>query len=255
MAKTTTNISNITFEDLGNLVLPLPGLDDQLKIIDELNRYQEMIVGAKKIVNNYLPKLPSYEIVVSTFLNDEELFEILSGGTPSTKNPDYWGGDISWITLADLPQEEYVTTIDTSIRTITKEGLDNSSAKMLPVGAIVVSTRATIGRVGIVKNPLATNQGFKSVLIKKSDVVIPEFLALLLREKTEEMEFLASGATFKEISKFNFGKIEIELPSLDEQKRILLKIHEEESFVKPAKKVIEVFRSKIETVINKVWEE
>lgn len=255
VAKTTTNISNITFEDLGNLVLPLPGLDDQLKIIDELNRYQEMIVGAKKIVNNYLPKLPSYEIVVSTFLNDEELFEILSGGTPSTKNPDYWGGDISWITLADLPQEEYVTTIDTSIRTITKEGLDNSSAKMLPVGAIVVSTRATIGRVGIVKNPLATNQGFKSVIIKKSDVVIPEFLALLLREKTEEMEFLASGATFKEISKFNFGKIEIELPSLDEQKRILLKIHEEESFVKPAKKVIEVFRSKIETVINKVWEE
>jgi len=90
VAKTTTNISNITFEDLGNLVLPLPGLDEQLKIIDELNRYQEIIVGAKKIVNNYLPKLPSYEIVVSTSLNDSELFDIQSGGTPSTKNPDYW---------------------------------------------------------------------------------------------------------------------------------------------------------------------
>lgn len=255
VAKTTTNISNITFEDLGNLVLPLPRLDYQLKIIDELNRYQEMIVGAKKIVNNYLPKLPSYEIVVSTSLNDSELFEIISGGTPSTKNPDYWGGDISWITLADLPQEEYVTNIDKSVRTITKKGLDNSSAKMLPVGAIVVSTRATIGRVGIVKHPLATNQGFKNVIIKKPDVVIPEFLALLLKEKTEEMEFLASGATFKEISKFNFGKIKVELPSLDEQKRILLKIHEEESFVKPAKKVIEVFEHKIDTVINKVWGE
>lgn len=255
VAKTTTNISNITFEDLGNLVLPLPRLDYQLKIIDELNRYQEIIVGAKKIVNNYLPKLPSCEIVVSTSLNDAELFDILSGGTPSTKNPDYWGGDIPWITLADLPQEEYVTTIDTSVRTITKKGLDNSSAKMLPAGAIVVSTRATIGRVGIVKHPLATNQGFKNVIIKKPNVVIPEFLALLLREKTEEMEFLASGATFKEISKFNFGKIKIELPSLDEQKRILLKIHEEESFVKPAKKVIEVFERKKDTVINKVWGE
>lgn len=255
VAKTTTNISNITFEDLGNLVLPLPRLDYQLKIIDELNRYQEIIVGAKKIVNNYLPKLPSYEIVVSTSLNDAELFDIMSGGTPSTKNPDYWGGDIPWITLADLPQEEYVTTIDTSVRTITKKGLDNSSAKMLPAGAIVVSTRATIGRVGIVKHPLATNQGFKNVIIKKPNVVIPEFLALLLREKTEEMEFLASGATFKEISKFNFGKIKIELPSLDEQKRILLKIHEEESFVKPAKKVIEVFERKKDTVINKVWGE
>lgn len=255
VAKTTTNISNITFEDLGNLVLPLPRLDDQLKIIDELNRYQEMIVGAKKIVNNYLPKLPSYEIFVSTSLNDSKLFEIMSGGTPSTKNPDYWGGDIFWITLADLPQEEYVTTIDKSVRTITKKGLDNSSAKMLPVGAIVVSTRATIGRVGIVKHPLATNQGFKNVIIKKPDVVIPEFLALLLKEKTEEMEFLASGATFKEISKFNFGKIKVELPSLDEQKRILVKIHEEESFVKPAKKVIEVFENKIDTAINKVWGE
>ncbi|WP_085875687.1 N-6 DNA methylase [Peptoniphilus vaginalis] len=255
VAKTTTNISNITFEDLGNLVLPLPRLDDQLKIIDELNRYHEMIVGAKKIMNNYLPKLPSYEIFVSTSLNDSKLFEIMSGGTPSTKNPDYWGGDIFWITLADLPQEEYVTTIDKSVRTITKKGLDNSSAKILPVGAIVVSTRATIGRVGIVKHPLATNQGFKNVIIKKPDVVIPEFLALLLKEKTEEMEFLASGATFKEISKFNFGKIKVELPSLDEQKRILVKIHEEESFVKPAKKVIEVFENKIDTAINKIWGE
>ena len=255
VAKTTTNISNITFEDLGNLVLPLPGLDDQLKIIDELNRYQEIIVGAKKIVNNYLPKLPSYEIIVTTSLNDSKLFDIQSGGTPSTKNPDYWDGDICWITLADLPQEEYVTTIDTSIRTITKKGLDNSSAKMLPVGAIVVSTRATIGRVGIVKQPLATNQGFKNVVIKNPDVVMPEFLALLLREKTEEMELLASGATFKEISKFNFGKIEVALPSLDEQKRILLKIHGEESLVEPAKKLVEVFQSKIETVINKVWGE
>lgn len=248
------NINNINCTI--NLVeVPLPSIEIQKQIVDELDGYMEIIKGANKIIRNYIPKLPEYKESTRTLLNDVELFEIVGGGTPDTKNQDYWNGDISWITLADLPQEQYITVINDSERKVTKLGLDHSNAKVLPVGAIVVSTRATIGRVGITKTPLATNQGFKSIIVKNTDMVLPEFLALLLREKTAEMEFLASGATFKEISKSNFEKIEVALPSVDEQKRILLKIHEEQSLVEPAKKLIEVFQSKIETVINKVWGE
>lgn len=248
------NINNIN-STINLVEIPLPSIEIQKQIVDELDGYMEIIKGANKIIRNYIPKLPEYKESTRTLLNDVELFEIVGGGTPDTKNQDYWNGDISWITLADLPQEQYITVINDSERKVTKLGLDHSNAKVLPVGAIVVSTRATIGRVGITKTPLATNQGFKSIIVKNTDMVLPEFLALLLREKTAEMEFLASGATFKEISKSNFEKIEVALPSVDEQKRILLKIHEEQSLVEPAKKLIEVFQSKIETVINKVWGE
>lgn len=248
------NINNIS-STINLVEIPLPSIEIQKQIVDELDGYMEIIKGANKIIRNYIPKLPEYKESTRTLLNDVELFEIVGGGTPDTKNQDYWNGDISWITLADLPQEQYITVINDSERKVTKLGLDHSNAKVLPVGAIVVSTRATIGRVGITKTPLATNQGFKSIIVKNTDMVLPEFLALLLREKTAEMEFLASGATFKEISKSNFEKIEVALPSVDEQKRILLKIHEEQSLVEPAKKLIEVFQSKIETVINKVWGE
>lgn len=248
------NINNIS-STINLVEIPLPSIEIQKQIVDELDGYMEIIKGANKIIRNYIPKLPEYKESTRTLLNDVELFEIVGGGTPDTKNQDYWNGDISWITLADLPQEQYITVINDSERKVTKLGLDHSNAKVLPVGAIVVSTRATIGRVGITKTPLATNQGFKSIIVKNTDMVLPEFLALLLREKTAEMEFLASGATFKEISKSNFEKIEVVLPSVDEQKRILLKIHEEQSLVEPAKKLIEVFQSKIETVINKVWGE
>lgn len=248
------NINNIN-STINLVEIPLPSIEIQKQIVDELDGYMEIIKGANKIIRNYIPKLPEYKESTRTLLNDVELFEVVGGGTPDTKNQDYWNGDISWITLADLPQEQYITVINDSERKVTKLGLDHSNAKVLPVGAIVVSTRATIGRVGITKTPLATNQGFKSIIVKNTDMVLPEFLALLLREKTAEMEFLASGATFKEISKSNFEKIEVALPSVDEQKKILLKIHEEQSLVEPAKKLIEVFQSKIETVINKVWGE
>lgn len=99
-------------------------------------------------------------------LGDERYFSVCSGGTPSSTKPDYWNGDINWITLADLPAEKIVTEIKQSERKITKDGLDNSKAKLVPINTVVVSTRATIGRVGIARTELATNRGFKNITNK-----------------------------------------------------------------------------------------
>lgn len=155
--------------------------------------------------------------------------------------------------MADLPVENHVTHIYSSLRKITAEGLEHSNAKLLPKDTVVVSSRATIGRIGIAKEPLATNQGFKNVIIKKKDVVLPEFLALMLREKVDEMNALASGATFKEISKTNFESLSISVPALEEQKKILDQIHYEQSLIEPSKKLIEVFSAKIENRIKEIW--
>ena len=232
--------------------IPVPPLEVQRSIIAELEGYQNIISCAKQIIASYVPRLPQYE-GETVSLGSAKLFDIQSGGTPSSTESGYWNGDIDWITLADLPPEDYVTEIKSSVRKITQEGLNHSSAKLLPAGTVVVSTRATIGRVGIARVPLATNQGFKNVIIKNTNIITPEFLALLLRNKTDEMNNLASGATFREISRSNFATLAVKIPPLDDQQKILSRIKHEQSLIEPSRKLIEIFTAKTEARIKELW--
>ena len=248
------NINNIS-STINSIRIPLPSIDVQHQIISELDGYKKIICSSQNVLNSYCPRIPSYEAHLNTTLGDTSLFEVFSGGTPDSKNASYWNGDINWITLIDLPANNYVTKIHSSERKITEEGLSHSSAKLLPTGTVVVSSRATIGRVGIAQKPLATNQGFKNVVIKNTDIILPDFLALILRDKKDEMEALASGATFKEISKTNFEKIEVSIPCMEDQKKILSSIEYEYSLIEPSKKLAEVFTEKINAKINEIWGE
>jgi len=174
-------------------------------------------------------------------LGDEKYFTIYSGGTPSSANPNYWGGGINWITLADLPAENLVTKISKTERAISAEGLENSNAKLLPVNSVVVSSRATIGRVGIVKTELATNQGFKNIVIRDPSLVLPEYLAFVLIGKRDEMLSLASGATFKEISKESFGTIQVPLPPLAKQQQIVNELEGYRQMIDSARSIVEKY--------------
>ena len=91
-------------------------------------------------------------------LGDASLFRVESGGTPKSDVDEYWGGGIAWATLVDLPATDFITQITATQRTISEKGLRESSAKMIPANSVIVSTRATIGRIGINRVPLATNQ-------------------------------------------------------------------------------------------------
>lgn len=248
------NINNIS-STINAIRIPLPSIEKQLEIVKELDEYQQIVSGARAVVRAYRPHLPEYEKKISLRLDNTDVFEIQSGGTPDSKAPEYWDGNINWITLSDLPADDYLTEIYSSIRKITQAGLDNSSAKLLPAETVVVSTRATIGRVGIARVPLATNQGFKNVIVKDKSKVLPEFLALVMRTKGPEMEQLASGATFKEISKANMGSISIDVPSIEVQTEILNGIHEEQSLVLPSKDIIKVFTTKMNARIKEIWGE
>ena len=248
------NINNIS-STINTIRIPLPSIEKQLEIVQELDEYQQIVRGARAVVRAYRPRLPDYEKKFSLRLDNTDVFEIQSGGTPDSKAPEYWDGDINWITLSDLPADDYLTEIYSSIRKITQAGLDNSSAKLLPAETVVVSTRATIGRVGIARVPLATNQGFKNIIVKDKSKVLPEFLALIMRTKGPEMEQLASGATFKEISKVNMSSISIDVPSIEVQTEILNNIHDEQALVLPAKDVIRVFTAKMNARLKEIWGE
>ncbi len=186
-------------------------------------------------------------------MGDEKYFNIESGGTPLTTNDELWNGDINWISLVDVPNDGDVNIINSTERTISEQGLKYSSAKLLPVDTIVVSSRATIGRVGLAKIPLATNQGFKNIIVLNKDAVDAKYVAYAMLQKKQEMEQSASGGTFKEISKTNFAKLSIPLPSLDDQKRIVAKLEVEQEIIDVNKRLIDLMQDKITQVINRVY--
>jgi len=148
-----------------------------------------------------------------------EVGDVVGGGTPSTKEKLFYGGDIQWITPRDLSGYENVY-IGNGERTISRLGLQNSGARLLPKGTVLFSSRAPIGYIAIASNELSTNQGFKSVICKK-DVVANVFLYYKLKENKDNIENIASGSTFKEVSGEVLGSFEITIPeSLTEQRAI-----------------------------------
>lgn len=142
--------------------------------------------------------------------------EIVSGGTPSSSNPDFWiGGDVNWATLPDLSKKYLFNTQ----RKITKLGLKNSSAKLLPINTIIFSSRATIGEISITKTETTTNQGSKNLICNPEKAVF-EFIYYCLKYNVKRIQELASGATYKEINKNDLSNVEIDIPDLSDQKRI-----------------------------------
>lgn len=149
-----------------------------------------------------------------------EIGKVVGGGTPSTKHPEYYtGSGIPWLTPKDLSGYDKMY-ISKGGRDITQEGLENSSAKLLPANSVLVSSRAPIGYVAIAENEIATNQGFKSI-IPNRELVIPEYLYFVMKTSKQDLEQIASGSTFKEVSTKVMSNFEVEIPDLDEQRKVL----------------------------------
>jgi type I restriction enzyme S subunit len=147
----------------------------------------------------------------------EDFAEVVSGGTPSTDKPEFWNGDIAWITPKDLSDFKF-RYISRGERNISRQGLESSNAKLLPKGTVLLSSRAPVGYLAIAKNELTTNQGFQSLVPKEN--VITEFLYYLLKDNVEYLKSQASGTTFGELSKSTLKKLIFPLPPLPEQKAI-----------------------------------
>lgn len=141
--------------------------------------------------------------------------DVVGGGTPDTNNSDYWNGNIAWLTPSEIGTEKYVYT---SKKHITEEGLKNSSARLLPVGTIVFTSRATIGLKAILKTEASTNQGFQSLIISQSSNI--EFVYYLLDILIHVIRKKSSGSTFPEISANSLKSINITTPPLEEQNAI-----------------------------------
>jgi len=149
--------------------------------------------------------------------------KIVGGGTPRTNIDEYWdNGNIVWLSPTDLGSIGEIIEVSDSKDKITTQGLENSSAKLLPIGTVLYSSRATIGKIAINTVEVSTNQGFANFICNKE--LLNKYLAYALCRFTEDITNLSNSTTFKEVSKSSLKEFNIPLPPFSEQQRIVAKL-------------------------------
>ena len=217
-------------EEQEKIATILSCLDDKIELNNEMNKTLEEMAqsifkrwfvdfefpnedgepyksSGGEMVDSELGMIPKgWEVKTLDYVGD-----IVSGGTPSTKNEEYYGGDISWITPKDLSgyNRKFISKGE---RCITELGLQKSSAKLLPKGTVLFSSRAPIGYVAIAEKEVSTNQGFKSVVCNE-EIMNNNYVYYFLKYNKENIENVSSGSTFKEISGSHMKNIKIIVPS------------------------------------------
>lgn len=161
-----------------------------------------------------------------------QVCEVVGGSTPDTGNLDYWDGDIAWVTPTDLGKLSDIR-ITTTARRITPAGLRSCGTEMLPIGTVVMSSRAPIGHLAIADVSLCTNQGCKSFV--PTSGIDSDFLYWSLKQAVPEIQALGSGATFTEVSKSALQQFAIPFPPLAEQRRIAAVLREQMAAVGKAR--------------------
>ena len=173
------------------------------------------------------------------YKNMNEVTRIVLGSTPNSKNPAYWDGDVRWITPAEMTEDSFYI-YDTE-RHITEDGRNSANLTLLPKGAVLFSTRAPIGKIGIVGNEMCCNQGFKNFVC--SDKINNIFLFYTLKYKKDYLCSLGTGTTFKELSKKTVESLKIAIPPLERQRMF-------ESIYRQAYKSEFELRKSIEAIDN-----
>ncbi|MGL5721076.1 MAG: restriction endonuclease subunit S [Brevinema sp.] len=208
----------LTIDAIKSFNIPLPPLEEQERIARILSAFDDKIevnskickdleALAKLLFNKHFTANPDKDSWPVAKLG--EVAEIVGGGTPSTSKPEYWDGNIPWLTPRDFsnnPQQYWVR----GERNITELGFQNSSARKLPKGTILFTSRAPIGYIGIANCEITTNQGFKSVIVgeKLNNIYVYYFL----KHITPYIKSIATGSTFLEVSGTAMKNIEFPLP-------------------------------------------
>ena len=221
---------NLSAESVKRFLIPLPGITEQIAIsgtlsdVDSLiSSLQKLIEKKKAIKQGSMQELLTGKKRLPGFSGEwskqqlGDICNIVNGGTPSTSIAEFWNGKILWCTPTDITScsTKYIYTTESKI---TESGLKASSATLLPKGALLLCSRATIGEVRIAGNTICTNQGFKSLVVHQN--ISNEWLYYMVHVLKFNMLEKAIGSTFLEISKKDLAELDIIVPEFTEQKAI-----------------------------------
>jgi type I restriction enzyme S subunit len=182
----------------------LRSLDDKIDLLHRQNKTLEQL--AETLFRQWFVEEAetNWETAI---LND--VVSVRGGTTPSTSIPEYWDGNIAWTTPRDLSNHKSVFLFDTE-RKITEKGLSVIGSGLLPIGTVLLSSRAPIGYLAITSLPVAINQGYIAILCDK--LVSNQFIYLWCKANLEEIKNAGNGSVFQEISKSTFKQLAIQIP-------------------------------------------
>ena len=210
---------------VSDIEINVPEISQQLAAVDALERVSEIIRLRKNqlqtldelVKARFVELFGDYDLThpQESWVTIKEIGTVVGGATPKTDHDEYWGGSYRWITPAELDADSGY--IYDSVRKLTKAGVESCSLQEMPVGTVILSSRAPIGKVAIAGNTLYCNQGFKNIICKEG--ITPRYLYTVLLLNVEYLNSLGRGATFKEISKVIVESIRIPVPSIELQQQ------------------------------------
>ena len=219
----TSDTWNLKYPQIETIKVQIPAVSEQDKVSELFSVLDERIAAQSQLVES----LKKYKRGVNNQILSQidnsyncrlgSVCEIVGGGTPDTLHTEYWGNTVEWFTPSEIGKTKYVNN---SVRKLSDIGLDNSSAKLLPIGTVLLTTRATLGEMSIAKRECSTNQGFQS-LIPHTDRVSSEYLYYMQIIIKPWCEKYASGNTFREISKSALSDCIIPIPDRARQEQIV----------------------------------
>ncbi len=257
IAKRAVNQASINQTQLSNLKIFYPPLEEQWGIAEVLSSVDEAIEATERLIGRLerLKRGLMQELLTKGIGHREYkqtpigeipkewqivklqsvIVKSIGGGTPSTKNPRYWNGNIPWMTSVGIPEDNiYITKGE---RFITEEGLKHSTTNIVPKGNLIVATRVGLGKAGVNLIDIAINQDLVGLILDKKRV-ITEFVAYYLRSPKALTYIIsaARGTTIKGISKQALFNLKIPLPPLEEQRRIITMLSVVDEWIKLEKK-------------------
>lgn len=241
------NINNLKADFIYNYQIPLPPIEIQQKIVAEIEQYQKVIDGAKLIVDNYKPKIninPEWQTAKLS-----EVVRLIGGGTPSKAIDSYYGGNIMWATVRDIGYD----FIETTERYITEEAIKNSSTKVIEAETVIIATRVGLGKVSYTKFPTAINQDLKAVISLDKNILCSKYLFWWFKQISNIIISNGNGSTVKGVNSDFINNLDIPLPPLEEQQKIVAELEHERQLVDNAKQLIDIMQNKINFTISQLW--
>lgn len=216
----------LNYDEFSSLPMLIPPLEEQKRIASYLDKQCKKINEIINDNNHEIELIKEYanNCIIKAIISDnspfiaiKHIFKVISGSTPSSDNPNYYDGDICWITPADYKTEDVY--VENGKRNITIDGYNSCGTSIIPANSIIFSKRAPIGLVAISKKDLCTNQGCLSCVPKK-DLNIKYFY-YQMSTLQENFELEGSGTTFKEISQDKFKNYKLKYPDINQQNKIV----------------------------------
>ena len=262
----STGVPSLSAKNVENTHKHIPSYSEQQKIADFLSNVDSIITAETKILNTLqkkkkalMQKLFTRQLRFKSADGKDfpvweekklgDVCDIIGGGTPDTNKAEYWNGNIQWFTPTEIGNTKYISE---SKRKITQLGFEKSSAKLLPVGTILFTSRATLGEMSITTVECTTNQGFQS-LIPNKNFIHSDYLYYLQPFLQKYCYSKASGSTFLEISAKSLKECHIPLPCKAEQQKIADCLSSLDSLIQTQQKVVTTWQQRKKALLQQMF--